>query len=125
MKVPAVLSTIWNYLPAAVIILLPNVGGLIAISVRTKEDRQWFDHLKKPWFNPPSWLFGPVWTILYLCLGVSSYLIVEKGTPLLPLTIYIVQLLLNWAWAPIFFHFHRIELVSLFLSLACILSVCQ
>ena len=119
-KVFAVLSTIWNYLPSAVIILLPNIGGLIANSITTKKDWQWFDNLKKPWFNPPNWLFGPVWTILYLCMGVSSYLIVEKGTPLLPLSIYGAQLLLNWAWAPIFFHFHRIELVRLF---ACILSI--
>ena len=109
---PSVLSTISSYLPAAAIILLPNVGGsLISGLFRTKKDRQWYDNLKRPALSPPKWIFGPVWTALYLCMGASSYMIVKKGAPLLPLSIYGAQLLLNWAWAPIFFHLHRIDWV--------------
>ena len=110
---PSVLSTICSYAPGAAIILLPNLGGVIGNAITTRKDWQWFANLKKPWFNPPNWIFGPVWTVLYLCVGVSSYMIVEKGAPLLPLSIYGAQLLLNWAWSPIFFHLHRIDWVRL------------
>ena len=113
---PSVLSTIADYLPAAAIILLPNVGGTLSSFLTRGEPRwEWYRSLKKPSLNPPNWVFGPVWTGIYACMGVSSYLIYKEGgfaAQSLPLALFGAQLLLNWAWSPIFFKLHRIDLVS-------------
>jgi benzodiazapine receptor len=69
----------------------------------------WYSHLNKPVFNPPNWIFGPVWTSLYLLLGVSLYLILEKKLKKeknLILMVFSVQLFLNFLWSIIFFGMH-------------------
>ena len=110
------MSSFQKYLPAVALTLLPNVGGFASSLVGKSEPRgEWYGSLKKHSFHPPGWVVGPVWTVLYTCVGVSSYLIFRKGgfvAQSVPLTIYGVQLLLNWSWSPIFFHFHRIDLVK-------------
>ena len=69
---PSVLSTIADYLPAAAIILLPNVGGTLSSFLTRGEPRwEWYRSLKKPSLNPPNWVFGPVWDrdiCLYGCI---------------------------------------------------------
>lgn len=101
-----------NIFPAAAIILLPNAGaGFIGLFC-LNGIRHWSKTLRKPSFGPPSWLFAPVWTLIYLCMGFSSYLVYREGDNVLPLTIYGVQLALNMMWCPLFFYFHRIDLVS-------------
>ena len=113
--ISSLLCSSQQYLVAAAIIVLPYVGGILSSLVTAKELKgQWYKNLKKPFFNPPSWLFAPVWTSIYTCIGVSSYLIYRQGgfgATSLPLVLYGTQLLLNWAWSPIFFYFHRIDLV--------------
>ncbi|KAJ2941616.1 hypothetical protein O0L34_g14673 [Tuta absoluta] len=96
-------------------IILPNVGGwanglYFAGQVRDKDgkDTAWYDNLKKAPWNPPKWVFGPAWTVLYSGMGYASYLVWEEcdgftEDAALPLTLYGGQLLLNWAWTPIFF----------------------
>jgi len=79
------------------------VGGLFtASSVKT-----WYVTLAKPFFNPPSWLFGPVWTLLYLLMGVSLYLVwtakSESGAKRKAVALFAVQLVLNALWSLIFF----------------------
>ena len=69
----------------------------------------WYDQLIKPWFNPPSWVFGPVWTTLYLMMGVALYLIWEDKDAR---TAFWIQLGLNAIWTPIFFGFRQIELAA-------------
>jgi len=67
----------------------------------------WYAALNKPSFNPPSWIFAPVWGILYILMGVSLYLIWKRGTKTKKVrdAIYVfgVQLFLNAIWSPIFF----------------------
>ena len=67
----------------------------------------WYATLNKPIFSPPNYLFGPVWTILYILMGISLYLIWIKGTKTKrvrdALFLFVVQLLLNAAWSPVFF----------------------
>lgn len=111
-------SQIAEYLPIAGAILLPNLGGFLG-SFSTRAGQPWYDKLKKPWFQPPKWLFGPVWTSIYTCMGVSSYLIWREGgfqEQALPLALFGTQLALNWAWSPLFFSAHKMGLVSLFIS---------
>ncbi|MBN2346467.1 MAG: tryptophan-rich sensory protein [Candidatus Aminicenantes bacterium] len=67
----------------------------------------WYAGLQKPWFTPPSWLFGPMWVTLYLLMGIAAYLVWNRGAAqpgVRPaLAAFAVQLLLNAAWSPLFF----------------------
>ena len=86
----------------------------------------WYAGLNKPSFNPPNWIFGPVWTILYLLMGVSLFFVLGKKlkkqkSPLLIL--FSVQLLLNFLWSVIFFGWHLpalalMDIVLLWISIA-------
>jgi translocator protein len=66
----------------------------------------WFEQLRKPSWQPPNWLFGPVWTILYALMAVAAWLIWRRhgfSNASAPLTLFLVQLTFNAAWSPIFF----------------------
>lgn len=71
----------------------------------------WYATLNKPFFNPPNWVFGPVWTLLYFFMAVSFYLIWKKGGKAkkakgAALNVFLVQLSFNFLWSLIFFGFH-------------------
>lgn len=73
----------------------------------------WYASLNKPSFSPPNWLFGPVWTILYVLMAVSAFLIWQKGEnsqAKKALTFYFIQLTLNTLWSIIFFGWHNLGL---------------
>lgn len=92
------------------IIFCNTVGVLGALVTNPRTD--WFINLNKPWFNPPSWLFGPVWTMLYTLMGISIYLIWKDGffTPerRTARAIFILQLVLNSGWSYVFFGMQEI-----------------
>ena len=70
---------------------------------------EWHENLKKPSWNPPGWLFGPVWTVLYAMMAVAAWLVWKQGgfaSQRRPLTLFLVQLALNAAWTPLFFGLH-------------------
>lgn len=100
------------------------IGGLFtASSVST-----WYLTLNKPWFNPPAWLFGPVWIALYALMGVALYLAREKGPERKALILFFIQLALNILWSALFFGLQKpwfafIEIIVLWLAiLATLLS---
>lgn len=65
--------------------------------------------LAKPAWNPPGWIFGPVWTALYALMGMAVWLVWRRGgwrAQSLPLALFLVQLALNAAWTPLFFALH-------------------
>ncbi|CAG9569116.1 unnamed protein product [Danaus chrysippus] len=105
----------WSMIGAMV---LPNAGGWLGAltmsgQVRSKTGISWYDTIKKPSWNPPKWVFGPAWTILYTSMGYASYKIYEDcggftEKAVLPLSLYGSQLLLNWTWSPVFFKYHKI-----------------
>ena len=69
----------------------------------------WYAALRKPAWNPPGWVFGPVWTMLYTLMAVAAWLVWRRGgfaTQRRPLTLFLVQLALNAAWTPLFFGLH-------------------
>jgi tryptophan-rich sensory protein len=70
---------------------------------------EWYASLKKPSWNPPGWIFGPVWTALYIMMGMAAWLVWLRGgfaTRRKPLTLFLAQLALNAIWTPLFFGFH-------------------
>ncbi len=71
----------------------------------------WYERLHKPPFNPPSWIFGPVWTVLYLLMATAVWLVwmtPKSSLRTRAIIAYLVQLVLNAAWTPIFFRHHHI-----------------
>jgi benzodiazapine receptor len=81
-------------------------------------DSIWYASLNKPSFNPPSWLFGPAWTILYLMMGTALGKIWNnKAHNKLLLIIFSIQFILNMLWSPLFFYFHRVDVALYDLSL--------
>lgn len=89
---------------AVAVCLLPGALGSIATSSAIDS---WYRELDKPWFNPPGWVFGPVWTILYVLIGISLFLIWKSGDRssswYLLFGIFAVQLVLNTGWSLAFF----------------------
>jgi tryptophan-rich sensory protein len=79
------------------------LGISFGIGVSVGHDKTWYRSLKKPSWTPPDWVFGPAWTVLYSLMGVSSWMAWKNGAGWVPLTLYGVQLALNFAWTPLFF----------------------
>jgi len=90
------------------VLLLGTVSGRLSGS---GYGNPWFDSLAKPDFMPPGWVFGAAWTILYILLGLSLAMLIhargarQRGKVL---ALFVVQLLLNFAWSPVFFAFHQV-----------------
>ena len=96
-----------NYWKLGLSILVCLLAGFIGSFFTISSVSTWYTTLNKPFFNPPSWLFGPIWTILYILMGVSLYLIWEKRIKSeeskTAVLIFGVQLFLNLMWSIIFF----------------------
>ena len=109
-------------------ILLCEAVGFVGGLVTVKAVKTWYADLKKPPFNPPSYLFEPVWTVLYLLMGVSLFLILQShGNKTIALIFFGAQLILNFFWSFIFFYWHKIlyafvEILTLFLFIIITIS---
>jgi tryptophan-rich sensory protein len=68
----------------------------------------WYAALNKPAWNPPAWIFGPAWTLLYTLMAVAAWLVWKQVGWKKPLLLYVIQLALNAAWTPIFFGAHQL-----------------
>jgi tryptophan-rich sensory protein len=74
---------------------------------------QWYALLDKPAWNPPSWIFGPVWTLLYVTMGVAAWLVWRQAgfaQARVALAVFVGQLVLNALWSYLFFGIHRMDL---------------
>ena len=102
------------------VLLLGTLSGRMANS---GYGNPWFDALVKPELMPPGWVFGAAWTLLYILLGLALAIILHargaagKG---LALSLFVAQLVLNYAWSPVFFAMHEVHL-ALWLIVAIIL----
>lgn len=96
-------------LPAlAGLIALPFLAGALGSLSTASEVRGWYTTLVKPGFNPPSWVFGPAWTALYVLMAVSIWLVWRSPAPEAGATkiTWFAMLALNAAWTPLFFGLH-------------------
>lgn len=95
--------------PFTICLAIPLLAGFIGSIFTTPEIDVWYGTLIKPSFNPPSWLFGPVWTILFLMMGISLF-IIWKSKPSREkreaITMFAIQLVFNVAWSFLFFYAH-------------------
>lgn len=100
-------SRVASLLRLLVAVALPLAVGILGAFATVDSVRDWYPSLVRPSFAPPSWVFGPVWTTLYVMMGVASWMVwrTGAGTPEVrgALVIYGVQLALNFAWSPLFF----------------------
>ena len=103
--------------------LLLVVGGGLAIGFLTAPG-EWYAGLAKPPFNPPNWVFAPVWTVLYVLIAVAGWRTFQRDRSSWPMKLWSAQLVLNFLWSPVFFAAHRIGLALLviLLLLAAILA---
>jgi tryptophan-rich sensory protein len=98
------------------IIAIELLGGASGWLSNSGYGNGWFDSLQKPAFMPPGWTFGVVWPILYALMGIAlAMVLAEPPSPRrkLALSLFFVQLVLNFAWSPIFFAGHDISLAKI------------
>lgn len=88
-------------------ILVCQLAAVIGSLFTAKSVTNWYPDLIKPSFNPPSWLFAPVWTILFILMGISLYLVWNsKMNNKTAIIIFAIQLILNILWSILFFGLH-------------------
>ena len=108
-------------------IIIPQSIGIIGALFTIPSIGTWYAGLNKPSFNPPNWIFGPVWTVLYLLMGIALYLVWKKGLARYDarqaLAAFAAQLVLNLAWTFFFFFMNIplaafVEIIILWISIA-------
>ena len=88
------------------------VGGLVSVSLK----EPWYSELIKSNYNPPAWIFAPVWTILYLMMTFSIWIYWHsKNRDIMTIYIYIIHIFFNATWSVVFFGFHQIFLAFIVL----------
>jgi len=102
-------------------------AGIGSLGMAGEDTWQWYEQLNKPFFQPPDWLFGPVWTVLYTLMAVAAFFVWQKGIDKKPVRVAIacfaVQLVFNALWTLVFFGLHSIlgGLIEIILLLAAII----
>ncbi len=106
-----------------ILFLALMLGGGAAIGFLTAPG-EWYAGLDKPSFNPPSWVFAPVWTLLYLMVAVAGWRVWRAARDSAAMTLWWAQLALNFLWSPVFFSAHQLgaALVIVLALLAAILA---
>ncbi len=115
-----------KFLKILVAVSLPLLVGSIAGLATSPNIKSWYAYLQKPVFSPPNWIFGPMWSLLYILMGVGLYMIWESEKGELrtrALKFFFIQLAFNFAWSFIFFEFRLIgvaffEILLVWISVA-------
>jgi tryptophan-rich sensory protein len=108
-------------------IIIAELVGIIGSFFTTPAISSWYQFLIKPSFSPPNWIFAPVWTTLFLLMGIAAYLVwsegFEKRDAKIALSVYGVQLVLNLLWSVLFFglqfpFYGFLEIIALWITIA-------
>jgi len=119
----------WGILGLIVWLLLCLAAGFIAAWVTRPAIPKWYVTLRRPWYTPPNWVFGPVWTVLYVLMAVAAWQVwleVDRRWGQPPLLLFYGQLVLNAGWSVLFFGLRspRYGLVGI-LVLWALVSLCM
>ena len=96
------------------------IGGLATINFK----EPWYSLLNKPAFNPPDWIFAPVWMTLYLMMTIAIWIFWHsKGRDMLTVYIFFIHLIFNTTWSIIFFVFHNLLLALIILVVLILLII--
>lgn len=115
-----------NTLKLIIAIVVSGLAGVIGSFFTTPSLTNWYAGIIKPALNPPGWVFGPVWTILFVLMGIAAFLVWKKGlnkkNVRIALALFLGQLVLNTFWSIIFFSLHSpggalIEIVFLWIAI--------
>ena len=115
-----------NILKLVIAIVISELAGVLGSLFTMPSIPTWYATLIKPALNPPSWVFGPVWTMLFILMGIAAFLVWKRGLNRkdvkIALIIFIGQLALNALWSIIFFGLHNpgiafIEIIFLWLAI--------
>jgi len=122
MRLPPLITIIKFIVAIGVCQLAGFVGSLFT----TPSIPTWYAALRKPSFNPPNWIFGPVWTSLFVLMGIAAFIVWNKGLDRkgvkAALLLFIIQLVLNMLWSYLFFTLHSplyafVEIIILWLAI--------
>ncbi len=111
----------FKFWPLAISLLITLSIGAVAGIFTAPQVKDWYVYLQKPSFNPPNWVFAPVWTILYIMIGVAAYLVWRHRSNTLDYIqakrVYFVQLLFNFSWSIVFFGLHQVFISLVIIAL--------
>ena len=99
-----------KYLSLVLILLVTFIASAIGGFTTSAFKEPWYSEIILPSFNPPSWVFAPVWTTLYILMSIAIWIIWIKFSDRKILKIYFFHLIFNATWSIVFFGFHQIEL---------------
>ena len=112
-----------KYLSLGLILLVTfaasGIGGFVTSSFK----EPWYSEIILPTFNPPSWVFGPVWTTLYILMSLAAWLAWKQTSDKKILQIYFIHLFFNSIWSVIFFGFHQIFIALIDLGIIIIFII--
>jgi tryptophan-rich sensory protein len=100
--------------------VIQGMGALIGMSFTPG---QWYEDLAKPFFNPPSYLFGIVWPVLYLLVAIAGWRVFSSEGDMPGWGLWVSQMLLNFSWSPVFFYWHQIFWAMWILIVVLVLSL--
>ena len=115
------LSVTWKLI---ISVLICQLVGIVSGVLSVTQNNGWYESITKPYWNPPGYIFGPVWTVLYLLMSLSLWIIWKSNSyePMKneALLFFTSQLLLNFLWSILFFRFHSplialIDIVLMFI----------
>jgi translocator protein len=101
-----------NVVRLIISIAIPLVVGFTSGFFTVTSVGSWFQTINKPSWNPPGWIFGPVWTTLYVFMGISLYLVWKSDACVMlkktAISLFALQMILNFFWSLIFFNQHQV-----------------
>ncbi len=121
-----------NTFKLIITVVVSELAGVVGSLFTVSAIPTWYAGLVKPVLNPPSWIFGPVWTTLYALMGVVAFLVWrngwEKKAVKRALGVFGIQLFLNAIWSIIFFGLHSpgwalVDIIALWLAIVCTIAV--